>query len=91
MGSDKAAVDHDAQTMEPFHSCHIVLRQVLQFIARPQVLWREGLETQKHATESRLGGLLNKVALEHRCHRGSTLEHSPHAPHLRNKSPSHSH
>ena len=77
----EAAVDHDAQAMQSLDSCHIVLREILQLIARAQILWREGLEAEEDTAQPSLGSLLYQVALQHGGHRGSTLEDAPHAAH----------
>jgi len=36
---NETAIDHDAKTMQSFYGCHIILRQILQFVTGTEVLW----------------------------------------------------
>ena len=77
----ETTVDHDAQTMQPLDGCHIVLREVLQFVTRTEILRREGLEAKEDTAQPSLGSLFNQVVFQHRGHCGGTLEYSSHAAH----------
>ena len=36
---NETAIDHDAEAMQSFYGCHIILRQILQFVTGTEVLW----------------------------------------------------
>jgi hypothetical protein len=78
---DEAAVDHDPQAAQPPGDLGIVLCEVLLLVAGPEVLGTEGLELDKKAPKSRLGGPLDQIAPQNRINCGGPLEEPAHPLH----------
>ena len=78
---DEAAVDHDAEVVQPLRDRGIVAAEILTLVAAGQVRRGQRLEPDKDASESGLRGPLDEVAAKDRIHGRGTLEESAHAAH----------
>jgi hypothetical protein len=71
---DEAAVDHDAEVVQPLRDGSVVAAEILTLIAAGKVRRRQRLEPDKNASESRLRGPLDDVAAKNRVHGSGTLK-----------------
>jgi hypothetical protein len=51
---DEAAIDHDSEAMQPLGHRLVVASQILQLVAAPQVIRRQGLEPDEDAAQPRV-------------------------------------
>ena len=78
---DEAAVDHDAERVQPAGHGRVVPAEVLSLVALHQIAGRERLESDEDAAEPGLGRALDQIATKDRVHRRRTLEEPAHAAH----------
>src|SRR5262249_34953532 len=78
---DKAAVDHDAQVVEPGGDGGVVPPEILALAALPEVVGGQRFEADEEAAEARFRGALDQVAAEDRADRRRALEEPAHALH----------
>jgi PrpF protein len=78
---DEAAVDHDSDAMQPLGHRLVVASQILQLVAAPEVIRRQGLESDEDAAQPRLRGALEEVAAQNGIDCRRALEQSVHATH----------
>src|SRR5262249_39128674 len=78
---DEAAVDHDAEAVQPPRDGRIVTPEVLAFVASGEVGRRKRLEADEQTAQSRLGGALDDIVAEDRVDGGRALKKASHAAH----------
>src|SRR5262249_61878232 len=78
---DEAAVDHDAEAVQPPRDGRIVTPEVLAFVASGEVGRRKRLEADEQTAQSRLGGALDDIVAEDRVDGGRALKKAAHAAH----------
>ena len=78
---DEAAVDHDAEVVQPLRDGGIVAAEILALVAACQVRRRQRLESDKNASKSGLRGPLDEVAAKNGIHGRGPLKEPTHAAH----------
>ena len=78
---DEAAVDHDAEIVEPADDPLVVAPEVLPFVGVLQTARREAFESDEQAAQSRRRGILDQVVPQDRVHGRRPLEDAAHPPH----------
>ena len=78
---DEAAVDHDAEVVQPLRDGGIIASQVLALVAQREIVGRERLEPDEEAPESGLCRSFDEVAAQHGINRRRALKQAPHAAH----------
>ena len=78
---DEAAVDHDAEAVQPAGHGGVVASEILAFVAQREVARRERLEPDEQAAQPGFRGALDQIASEHGIDRRCALEQPPHSPH----------
>ena len=78
---DEAAVDHDAEAVQPVGDGGVVAAEVLALVAAREIAGRERLEADEQAAQPGFGGALDQVAAQDRVDRRRALEQTAHAAH----------
>ena len=78
---DEAAVDHDAEIVQPTGHGGVIASEVLPFVAAGEIAGGERFEAYKQTAQPRVGGPLDEIAAQNGIHCRRALKQAVHAAH----------
>jgi len=77
----EAAIDHDAEAVQPFGDSGVIAAEILPFIAAGEIAGGERFESHEETSKSSGRRALDQIAAENRIDRGRALEQPAHPAH----------